>query len=664
MGKVLFVNLTTGDIEEQKIADDVYERFLSGSGLGAYILYKHIPENIDPLGPDNMLGFVSGLLTGTPTLMTGRWMAVCKSPLTGGWGDANCGGHFSPAIKRCGYDAIFFKGVSAKPVYLHIDKKGIELRDASHVWGKDAVEAEEVLLEECKGRKKPQAAVLGTAGEKLSLISGIVHDGGRIAARSGVGAVMGSKRLKAVVLNGSKAIKCQNTDKLKEISKTFAKKTIDSNFPSLFGARIFRVLAHLMARKSGDVEPGDLIPFHPAAFKETGTVGGTELIHIIGDSPTKNWSGSPKDFPNRKRRKVGNVNTLMKREYKKYHCYACAWGCGGLMSIKDVGNGEFEHTHKPEYETAAAFGSLLLNGDQNSVLYVNELLNRAGMDSISAGGTVAFAIECYENGILTKADTDGLALSWGNTEAIIALVKKMIAREGIGDILADGSRAASRKIGKGSEAYAITAGGQEPGMHEPRFHPLLALQFSGDPTPGRHTGGAYHYQEMALWEKVSFAPKQIKQKKADLAVPSEENGQKAMLVSAFKSFVDGTGGCLLAMEIGVKHFELGEMMNAATNWNKSYDDYFKIGMRIHTLKQMFGIRQGVEPKDYIVHKRVVQPLKDGPTKGIGIPIEGAIKYFWKQFGFDENTGKPTAETIDMHGLDKLDQEEESELVAV
>ena len=191
MGKVLLVDLTTGTIEEEQIDDAVYEQFLSGSGLGAYMLYRHVPANADPLGPDNMLGFVSGLMTGTPTLMTGRWMIVCKSPLTGGWGDANCGGTLSPAIKKCGYDGIFFKGISAKPVYLHIDKKGAELRDASHVWGKDAVEAEEMLIKECTGKRKPQVALIGTAGEKLSLISGVCNDSGRdrcpFGCRSGNG---------------------------------------------------------------------------------------------------------------------------------------------------------------------------------------------------------------------------------------------------------------------------------------------------------------------------------------------------------------------------------------------------------------------------------------------------------------------------------------------
>ena len=229
-GKALFVNLSTGDIHSESIPDEVYEKFLSGVGLGVYTLYQHIPAGADPLGPDNMLGFVSGLLTGTPSVVTGRWMVVCKSPITGGWGDSNCGGTFSPAIKQCGYDGIFINGVSEKPVYLYVDHKIAELRSAEHVWGLDAFEAEQVLQKENWKAKKPAVAVIGTAGEKVSLISGVVNDGGRIAARSGGGAVMGSKKLKAVVLAGIKPISCADPAAMKVISKELSIKNAQSEY--------------------------------------------------------------------------------------------------------------------------------------------------------------------------------------------------------------------------------------------------------------------------------------------------------------------------------------------------------------------------------------------------------------------------------------------------
>ena len=218
MGKVLFVDLTTGDIKEETIPDAVYEKYLAGIGLAASILYNRIPANADPLGEDNILGFVTGILTGSGAVFSGRWTVVGKSPLTGGWGDANCGGNFAPAIKRCGYDGIFFRGISQKPVYLHIATNGQAcLKDASAYWGKDAIEAEDMLKD--AHSSKARVALIGTAGEKLSLISGICNERGRIAARSGLGAVMGSKNLKALVLEGVQRIPVFNRSEVKRLSQ-------------------------------------------------------------------------------------------------------------------------------------------------------------------------------------------------------------------------------------------------------------------------------------------------------------------------------------------------------------------------------------------------------------------------------------------------------------
>lgn len=654
-GKILFVNLSTGQMDEQTIPDEVYENFLSGAGLGAYMLYKHIPPGADPLGPENVLGFVSGLLTGTASYMTGRWMAVCKSPLTGGYGDANCGGNFSPAIKQCGYDGIFFKGIAARPVYLYIDRKGAQLRDAAHVWGKDASEAEDILVKENMGKKPPRVAVIGTAGEKLSLISGIMNDHGRIAARSGVGAVMGSKKLKAVVVSGSKLIKYANVEKMKAISKAFAEKSRNQNLPGFMGGTALRIFAYTMAgNKYAGPTDGMM---NVAIFKKFGTAAASEALIIVGDSPVKNWAGSRDDFPYRKYSKV-NPDPIVKRETEKYHCYACAWGCGAICNIKNIGQGEFSHTHRPEYETICSFGSLLLNDDVNSIFYINELLNRAGMDSISAGSTVAFALECYQHGLLTKADTDGLELTWGNTPAIVALVKKMIAREGIGDLLADGSRVAARKIGKGAEQYAITAGGQEPGMHDPRYSPEFALLYSADPTPGRHTTGcANAYPASHLWEVLPDAPAEVRHLRSADYIAAQETAQKSVLQTAFKQVTDGAGGCSFAMEFGgTVHWKLFDMLNAATGWEKSPADYIEIGQRIQTLRQMFNIKHGINPRDNIMHPRMTVPLQGGATKGKAVSAEELnkmVSFFWKGYGWDETNGQPTQETIQHLGLNSF-----------
>ncbi len=656
MGKVLMVDLTNGTLDEQTVDDLVYENLLSGVGLGAYILYKHIPAGADPLGPENMLGLVSGLLTGTGSVITGRWMAVCKSPLTGGWGDANGGGTFAPAIKQCGYDGIFFTGISPNPVYLYIDPQGPQLRDASHLWGRDAVETEQALKKELETKKRPSIAAIGPAAEKRSLISGIVNDGGRIAARSGVGAVMGSKRLKAVVLAGATPVRCQDPETIKRISQAYTAKVRNLNLPGIVRGSMLPLISYLMTRSKTYSEADGMLTV--PMLKKWGTNVSNTLGFPNGDNPVKNWGGSVAEYSFLSYRNV-DPDKVIQREKKKYYCYSCVLGCGALCDIGDLTQGEYVRSHKPEYETVNSFGALLLNKDLNSIFYVNEILNRAGMDSISAGSTVAFAVECYENGIITKQDTDGLELRWGNSAAIISLVKKMVSRDGIGDVLADGVRVAAQKIGRGSERFAMHAGGQEPGMHDPRRDPILGIHFSADPTPGRHTiGSGQLYNSQHLWEYVTWAPRVRKNTpRNDDYVASEEVALKSVANSCFKQVVDGAGGCLLAMQTGVQHWQVFEYLNAATGWNKTPDEYMLIGKRVQTLRQMFNVREGIAPIAFKMPDRLagVPPLKTGANAGKTIPIEAMMKKHWECFGWDPDTGVPLAETIEQLGLDQLVQ---------
>lgn len=655
-GKVLHVDLGSGSIQEEKIPDRVYEKFLSGAGLGAYILYRDIPAGADPLGPDNVLGFVSGLLTGTGSLVTGRWLAVCKSPLTGGWGDANCGGTFSPAIKQCGYDGIFFRGVSRHPVYLLIDEKGARLEDASDLWGLDAVETENRLEEKHRDRKKPSAAVIGTSAEKGSLIAGICNDRGRIAARSGCGAVMGSKKLKAVVLRGSQKIDCADREQVRVLSRGYADKVKKVKMPGLVGGNMLALGGKLLSKMKTMSALDGMITAIPL-LKKWGTIYNNNLGVTNGDLPIKNWSGSVVEY-NRSHYRHLNPDLILRREQKKYSCYSCIIACGGICKIDDLGSGDFERTHKPEYETCAAFGGLLMNKDRHSIFYINELLNRAGMDSISAGNTVAYAIECYENGLLSRDDTGGLELTWGNSEAITALVKKMIAREGIGDLLADGVKKAAERIGKESARHAIHAGGQEPGLHDPRFDPLMGLHFSVDPTPGRHTIGSGQYYLIAhLWEEVSWAPKVTRYAKKEEYIPGDREAIKSVALSCYKQVVDGSGGCLFAAVSGIQHWPIFKWLNAATGWDKTADQYMETGKRIQTLRQMFNVREGVDPHSFKMHDRIAgrPPLDEGPLKGKSIPIEEMMRLHWKHFGWDEKSGVPLDETLQELGLDKVKQ---------
>ncbi|MDM8517442.1 aldehyde ferredoxin oxidoreductase family protein [Desulfobacterales bacterium HSG16] len=647
IGKILHVNLSQKKIYEERIPDKIYEKYLSGSGLGAYVLYRDIPEGADALGPDNVLGFVSGLLTGTGSLFTGRWMVTGKSPLTGGWGDANCGGLFSPAIKRCGYDGIFFTGISDDPVYLFVKNNKAELRDAAHVWGKDTVETEKLLIDE-SGSKKARVACIGPAGENKSLIAGISNDRGRMAARSGLGAVMGSKKLKAVVLAGSGRIRANNPEEMKKLSQKcndyvmFQPPFIPGPLTAYVGSLV-RILPFQIA------QDGMLFKI---MLKKWGTVSMNQFSVEMGDTPIKNWDGTSADF-GPKKSKLVNPDVFTDCEIVKYHCYSCPLGCGGICSM----NGRYQETHKPEYETVLSLGGFCMNEDKDSIFYMNELLNRAGMDTISAGNAAAFAIECYEKGIITKKDTDGLELKWGDTKSLVSLLEKMVTREGIGDILADGVKIASEKIGKKAQECAVHAGGQELAMHDGRNDPGYALHYSVEPAPGRHTVGSQLYYEMyQLWKKVDSVPKikltELYSKKSKYRT-DEKKAAMAAACSKFMNVVNGAGACLFGMFLGVHRIPVFEWMNAATGWKKTPEDYMIAGESIQTLKQAFNIKHGIKPKDFTVSDRALgkPPQSRGANRDRTVNIEKLMQDYWRQFNWDDKTGIPQPGQIEKINVD-------------
>ena len=637
MGKILMVDLSDQTMTPEAIPDRVYEEYLSGMGLGAYILYNRMPAGADPLGPENILGFCSGFLTGTGSLFSGRWTLVGKSPLTGCWGDANCGGTFSPAIKHSGYDAIFFKGISPHPVYLYIKNGRATLKDAADLWGRDAIETEELLKQQYG--QKAAVAVIGPSGEKISLISGVCSDKGRIAARSGLGAVMGVKKLKAVVLDGVYRIGVSDPTAMKRLSRKCLKWV---NFPLPLPGGMMANVGTLL-RVSPLVFPQDGL-LYTSILRKWGTGGLNQTSIEWGDSPLKNWDGSNRDFPTKKSRTL-NPDLIKKTEIVKYHCYSCPLGCGGICASK----GKQAHVHKPEYESILALSGLCMNEDLDSVYYLNDLLNRAGMDTISAGATAAFAIECYEKGILTKEDTGGLELTWGNTEAIVELIKKMIKREGIGDLLADGTKAAAKKIGKGSLEFAIQAGGQEPAMHDGRNDPGFNVHYSLEPTPGRHTLGAHLYYEMfQLWKRVKGLPKPSPlYTKGSKYKIDREKARVAAACSKFMSLANGAGMCMFGLFIGAKRIPTFDWLNAASGWTLTPEEYMTIGERIQTLKQAFNIKHGIEPKDNFISARALgkPPQKEGANKGRFVDMDKLAPDYWDQFGWDKNTGKPEEDTL-------------------
>jgi aldehyde:ferredoxin oxidoreductase len=647
MGKVLHVDLSSGAIEPEELPESMYEQYLGGYGLGARILFDRIPAGADPLGPDNILGFVPGLLTGTGALFGGRWMAVGKSPLTGGWGDANCGGDMGPDLKKSGFDGIFVRGISDKPVYLLIDRGKIELRDASHLWGVDAVDTEAKLKEEL-GSSHYRVASIGQSGEKLSLMAGIVNDRGRLAARSGLGAVMGSKKLKALVVRGHERAAALDSGEVKKLNKEFLERMeqAEKYAPMLKHLnKISRVLKWLPFAPRGDG-----LQFN-AILKRYGTSGITAMSAETGDSPVKNWGGvGYVDFPIGSKAWKISDEEILRYQKKRYQCSLCPIGCGGELSVDEPGC-KLEFTHKPEYESLASFGTMTLCDDLPTIFMANEMCNRAGADSISAGSSVAFAIECFENGILTAKDTDGLELRWGDPTAIIALLEKILAREGIGDVLADGVRIAAKKIGNGAERYAMEVGGQEVPMHDPRLDPGFGVVYQAEATPGRHTIASLTYGElMALEEKFPWLEKlpALGWKKAKRKA---DKGRFLAVNTAYTNAANGAGLCLFGLIVG-GNVPVVDWINAATGWSKSNDEYLEIGQRILALRQAFNLREGVDPRSVRLPDRILgkPPLKRGPLAGVTLDNEALLEDYYRNLQWDPATGRPTEERLKELGL--------------
>jgi len=637
LGKILLANLTTRTFEERAIPESVYKEYLSGVGLAARVSYDLIPAGADPLGPDNVLGFSSGLLTGTSALFAGRWMVTGKSPLTGGWGDANCGGNFGPAIKQCGYDAIFIRGAADEPVYLFADGNKVEIRSASHLWGKDTIETEAALIAASGYPQRARVACIGEAGEKLSLISGIVNDRGRLAARSGLGAVMGSKKLKAVLLVGSKPIPCADLAEVKRLSKecnAFVPKG-ELNLPTWLVA--FAGWAMGASPRAIRLDGLTSLPI----FRKWGTSSGMQVGLLTGDTPVKNWNGAAADYPVRKLDPV----KISEKIAKRYHCYACPLGCGGIMK---------DGSHRPEYETIAVLGPMMLNADLGSISEMNELFNRAGMDSISAGTVVSFAVNCFENGLITEDETGGLRLTWGNANAILQLAKMMISRTGFGDVLADGVKTAARRIGNGADRFAIHAGGQELPMHDPKYDTGYATHYIADPTPGRHTIGAnMTYETLRLWTRVSWIPEIPATFPASQKyIADAEKGIHAAGAALAKMLIDGGGLCNFGLMLGVDRFPLFEYLNAAADWQFTPDEYMEIGRRVQTLRQLFNLREGVDPTQVKLPGITYgEPhLQRGRLKKKKFDVYEARRQTWQALGWDPQTGVPLEETMQRLGL--------------
>jgi len=607
-GKVAFVALDKGEVAEEAVAQELYEQYLGGYGLGAYYLYTRQPGGVDPLGPENMFGLLVGPLTGTDAVTGNRFVIVGKSPKTGGWADANCGGTFGPVFKGAGFDGIFFTGISPEPVYVVVEGGRATLHSAKHLWGLDTHDTEDRLREE--HGDDIVIACIGPSGERQDLLACVINDKGRAAGRSGLGAVMGSKKLKAIVAKGKVAIEVADAERMKAGRRRGIKEMQDSGFYQ--------------------------------GLHEFGTCAITEGSAGNGDSPIKNWGGTPEDFP-----EAANLSgeKTIGYQVRKYGCWRCPIACGGVYKVP---SGPYAcETHKPEYETESAFGSLCLNSNLESIAKVNDICNRAGIDTISAGSTVAFAMECFENGLYTKEDTGGVELTWGNHAAIVEVTEMIARSEGFGAVLADGMKKAADRLGPEAVQFAMHVRGEELPMHDPKLSPSLATSYHVEATPGRHTQlNAWAYEaDFAMigvealfdeFDKYTYAGK----------------GKANRVISNFMHVVNAAGMCMFGACV-ISYELIPESLSAAMGKEFSVEDVIEIGDRIAALRTAFNVREGIIAAKAPAPGRMIgrTPLAKGPVAGVTVDLETQNRDYFTAMGWDAETGTPTAETLTRLGLD-------------
>lgn len=613
MGKVLRVNMSKEKILKDKLEENITRKFVGGRCLGAKILFDKVRQGINPLGPENKLVIATGVLTGIPFAGNSRYVIMAKSPLTGIWGEANASGFFGPELKRAGYDVVIIEGKADTPVYLWIHDDEAEIKDASHLWGKITGETQRIIREEVKDRKT-RVACIGPGGENLVKYACVISDLNRAAGRTGMGAVMGSKNLKAIAVRGTEKIEFAHEKRLMELVRIANKEVWEGVY-------------------------GDLL-------HKYGTDGDLDDLDATGRLPTKNFrkctfEGSDKI--------TGETmaETILK---KRGACYACPVACIRVVEAKEPYVIDPAYGG-PEYETTAALGSLCMNDNLVAVAKANELCNKYSIDTISTGVVIAFAMECYEKGLIAKEDTQGIDLTWGNPNAIIQLIEKIAKRKGFGDILAEGVKKAAEKIGKGAEGFAIHIKGQEVPMHEPRGKKGLGLSYA---TSNR---GACHLQaehddifegEKWLCPEIgldtTLAPRDrlyLGKEKAKLVKIAGDLWAlyDSLIVCKFTAYPEGG--------IGVRR--LTDIVAAATGWEVTINELMAVGERAFNLCRTFNVREGITRKDDTLPTRLMEPLREGPYEGETISqntLHKVLDYYYDLRGWDKKTGIPTRRKLE------------------
>lgn len=598
-GKILRVDLSTGVIETSTLDEEVATTFLGGRGYGAKILYDENPVGVDPFHPENRLIFFTSPLIGTSTPCSVKTAAVTKSPLTNTILMTFSGGYFGPQLKFTGYDGLVLKGRSDRPVYLQIDNDKIEIKDAGRVWGKDTIETQEIL-KEALGDKKARVAAIGPAGEKRCRFACITNER-RTFGRGGAGAVMGSKNLKALVVKGNTQVPLFDKDRFNALTKD-----IRARF-----------------RQSEAV----------AFFSKHGTSFGIDNYNELGMLPTRNFLSGVFDGASR----IGKEACL---DYEKKHvsCYQCPVGCSAIREANEEPYGHVT-SEGPEYETLFAFGSQCGNDSLPAIIAADDLCDRLGLDTISTGNIIGFTMECFEKGLITEADTDGIELTFGNHKAMVEMIRKIGLREGIGDMLAEGSLRASMKIGMGAEKLTMQVKGSELAGFDPRGAMAMGLGFATSPRGGDH-------ERAYVFAEVGTVPPLVDR------FSTKDKAEMLKFVQDEQAVIDALGICCFLAKggdpMGLK--DHAKLLKYATGIEFSEDDLLLIGERIWNLERLYNCREGFRRKDDTLPDRfLTETLREGPSSGRTFPLEELLDDYYQVRGWDAD-GVPTPSLLSRLGL--------------
>lgn len=614
-GKILWINLSEKEIKSVPLDENLAKLYLGGTGYAARILWDELKAGIDPLGPENILIAATGPLTGTLCPLSGSIEFCFKSPLTGIFGETRAGGTFGPKMKFSGYDFLCIRGRSEKPVYIYVHDGSVEIRDASHLWGKNVHESTDIILNELN---EPNASVacIGPAGERLVRFASIMVDYDRAAGRCGGGAVMGSKNLKAIVVDGCGEIRAAKPGEFYDL----AMEAINA-----------------------------LKPIASESLGRYGTLGYLRGQNEAGALPAKNFKTCYFEHAE----KISGEALAEKYLVKRRSCFGCPIGCGRYVQVSE--EPYLTPLHEgAEYETVDMLGAQSLLGDLRAVVKAGYLCNIYGLDTISTGNAIAFAIEAYQRKILDKRDTGGLELKWGDPETVLTLVEKIARREGIGDLLAEGVRRASEKLGGASQEFACHGKGLEIPAHDTRgTTKSFAIQYAvGNPR------GACHIEPVwpGMWD---YALTDMGLKKYGLPWPPPsrfeetgvERGKAYRVLVLFGELAGILGVCRFGLqapeEKNLNLDRLSGLVNALTGFDLKPQDLLEVSERVYNLKRCFNVREGIDRRSDILPKRVMEPLESGPTKGISVEnLDGMLDEFYEAMGWDKKTGIPSKEKLE------------------